>query len=284
MEVVTAFGLAGEEGPSYEQFFHLYSITKSKSTDHGGWVQANCLRTSERGHFLAAVPTSQKSWRNRRVLLSGDWESPSGVPVRFHIPTTFQIAGKLKQPTTFQSELRQIDRVRVKVPAVDREYPQFLFTENLIKARLANPAGMFEARKTAEAKKMSETSKSRLGLNAEPANRRVPVNEPVLSPGQGTDAASSKASGKRPMTVDLDAASTPKRVRLADLPRAIFAAEDEGEPTEAVTLACPLKTVQFANHIIVGSQMDLSEIDELPKRALREEAGRAFRLQATVTF
>ncbi|KAL6279516.1 hypothetical protein ACE6H2_016397 [Prunus campanulata] len=319
MGVVTAFGLAGEEGPSYEQFSHLYSITKSKSTDHGGWVQANCLRASERGHFLNAVPTSQKSWRNRRVLLSGDWESPSGVPVRFSIPTTFQIAGKLKQPTATQSELRQIDQVRLKVPAGDREYPQFLFTANLIKARLANPAEMTEERKKAEVKKMSETSKRRLGViakgkkqkrqpeasakrvseadleeqplserqrqrTAESASRRVPIDEPLPSPGVAADAASSKASGKRPMTVDLDAASTPKRVRLTDPPRAIFAVEEEGGPTEAVTLACPSKTVQFANHMIVGSQMELSEIDDLPKRALREEARRAFRLQATASM
>ncbi|KAL6282711.1 hypothetical protein ACE6H2_013640 [Prunus campanulata] len=227
--------------------------------------------------------------------------------------------GKLKQPTATQSELRQLDKVRLKVPAGDREYPQFLFTENLIKARLANPAEMTDERKKAEAKKMSETSKRRLGViakgkkqkrqpeasaervseadleeqplserqrqrTAEPIGRRVPVDEPLPSPGVAADAASSKASGKRPLTVDLDAASTPKRVRLTDPPRAIFAVEEEGGPTEAVTLACPSKTVQFANHMIVGSQMELSEIDELPKRALREEAGRAFRLQATASM
>ncbi|CAL8117220.1 unnamed protein product [Prunus armeniaca] len=94
MGVVTAFGMAGEGEPSYEQFSHLYSVTKSKSADHGGWVQANCLKATERGHFVSAVPTFQKTWRKRRVLLSGDWESPSGHPVRFHIPTTFQIAGR----------------------------------------------------------------------------------------------------------------------------------------------------------------------------------------------
>lgn len=94
MGVITAFGIAEEGEPTYEQFSYLYSITKSKKTDYGGWVQANCLRASKRGHFLSVVPTSQKSWRNRRVILSGDWESPSGTPVRFHIPTTFQIAGR----------------------------------------------------------------------------------------------------------------------------------------------------------------------------------------------
>ncbi|KAL6269364.1 hypothetical protein ACE6H2_026275 [Prunus campanulata] len=132
-----------------------------------------------------------------------------------------------------------------------------------------------------EEQPLSERQRQR---HADPVSRRVPVDEPVPGPGVAADAASSKASGKRPMTVDLDAASTPKRVRLTDPPRAIFAVEDEGGPTEAVTLAYPSKTVQFANHMIVGSQMDLSEIDELPKRALREEAGHAFRLQATASM
>ncbi|CAL2244494.1 unnamed protein product [Prunus armeniaca] len=36
MGVVTAFGMAGEGEPSYEQFSHLYSVTKSKCADHGG--------------------------------------------------------------------------------------------------------------------------------------------------------------------------------------------------------------------------------------------------------
>lgn len=164
MGVITAFGLAEEEEPSYEQFSYLYNVTKSKCAGHGGWVQANCLRDFELGHFVRAVLTSQKSWRNRRVLLSGDWESPSERPIRFSVPTTFQItgrslaflsigyqadrflnhfccfAGKLKQPTPTQSEIRQIDKVMLKVPVIERVYPDFLFTENLIKARLVDPA------------------------------------------------------------------------------------------------------------------------------------------------
>lgn len=49
-------------------------------------------------------------------------------------------AGKLKQPNATQAEIQQIERVRLKVPAVERVYPQFLFTNNLIKAQLVNPA------------------------------------------------------------------------------------------------------------------------------------------------
>ncbi|CAL8149631.1 unnamed protein product [Prunus armeniaca] len=159
MGVITAFGMAGEGSPSYEQFSHLYNITKSKCVDHGGWVQANCLRAADRGHFVSWVPTSQKSWTNRRVLLSSDWESPSGQLVRFRIPTTFQIAGKLKQPIATQAEIQKVERVRRKVPAEKRVYPQFLFTANLIQAQLVDPAEMTEKRRVAEAKRMNESSK-----------------------------------------------------------------------------------------------------------------------------
>lgn len=43
MGVTVAFGLAEEGEPTYEQFSYLYSVTKSKCTGHGGWVQANYL-------------------------------------------------------------------------------------------------------------------------------------------------------------------------------------------------------------------------------------------------
>ncbi|CAL8090458.1 unnamed protein product [Prunus armeniaca] len=36
--------------------------------------------------------------------------------------------------------------------------------------------------------------------------------------------------------------------------------------------------------MIIGSQMELNEIEELPKKLLREEAGRAFRLQASASM
>ncbi|CAL9017857.1 unnamed protein product, partial [Prunus brigantina] len=317
MGVVTAFGMADQGEPSYEQFSHLYSVTRSKTNDHGGWVQANCLRAAERGHFVSHVPTSQKSWRNRRVLLSGDWESPSGSPVRFHIPTTFQIAGKLKQPVATQAELRQIDLVRARVPAVEREYPQFLFTANLIKAQLVNPAEMTDERRDAEKKRLSESSKRRLmmGLQGQKKKRSQPESVPIpsaspdvdglslaerlrqMGPGSGpigptapgsstgrgapAEGASSIATGKRVVTVDVDDEPPAKRGRQSEVPRAIFSVEDDDDSTDPVTLACPSKAVQFANHMIKGPQMELSEIEELPKRALREEAGRAFRLQAS---
>ncbi|VVA27191.1 PREDICTED: eukaryotic translation initiation factor 5B partial, partial [Prunus dulcis] len=96
------------------------------------------------------------------------------------------------------------------------------------------------------------------------------------------EAAASRAVGKRPVTVDLEASPASKRSRPSEASRAVLAVEDEDGPAEAVTIACPSKTVQFVNHMILGSQMELPKIDELPKKLRREQAGRAFRLQASV--
>lgn len=72
---------------------------------------------------------------------------------------------------------------------------------------------------------------------------------------------------------------------MSDHLRTIFAAEDEDNLADnPVTIAYSPKTVQFTNHMIVGLQMDLAEIEELPKKLLREEAGCAFCLQTSVSL
>lgn len=38
MGVIVAFGLVEEGEPTYEQFYYLYSVTKSKYAGHRGWV------------------------------------------------------------------------------------------------------------------------------------------------------------------------------------------------------------------------------------------------------
>ncbi|BBG93369.1 hypothetical protein Prudu_001357, partial [Prunus dulcis] len=221
---------------------------------------------------------------------------------------------KLKQPTPTQGEIRQIDKVRLKVPAAERVYPCFLFTNNLIRARLIDPAEMTDARKAAEAKKMNESSRRRLMMGLEGKKKKRQPEAPSVRPStdpedvtlaerlrqlgaepvawpsaevsaprqSDAEAAASRAAGKRPVTVDLEASPASKRSRPSDASRAVFAAEDDDGPTEAVTIACPSETVQFVDHMILGSQMELPEVDELPKKLLREQAGRAFRLQAAV--
>ncbi|CAL8174404.1 unnamed protein product [Prunus armeniaca] len=313
MGVVTAFGMAGEGEPSYD-------VTKSKSADHGGWVQANCLKATERGNFVNAVPTSQKTWRKRRVLLSGDWESPSGhsffstFPRPSKLPVRHRTVRQIEAAERYTSGDLADREGEAVGPSRGENLPEF-------KAIIGNLTDLcfvvIEERRAAEAKRMNESSKWRLMLgmqgkkkkwrqpetapassgrvdpedltlnerrrqmNAESARAEAAATGQSPSRGMPTEGTSSKAAGRRPFTVDQEADLAPKRGRQAEPARAIFAAEDDEAPPEAVTLACPLKTVQFVNHMILGSQMELSDIEDLPKKLLREEAGRAFRLQAS---
>ncbi|CAL2247624.1 unnamed protein product [Prunus armeniaca] len=76
---------------------------------------------------------------------------------------------------------------------------------------------------------------------------RAEANEAVPSPSRAppSEGTSSRAAGKRPFTVDLDADPAPKRGRQTEPARAVFSAEDDEAPSEAVTLACPSKTRAF---------------------------------------
>ncbi|CAL2266623.1 unnamed protein product [Prunus armeniaca] len=66
--------------------------------------------------------------------------------------------------------------------------------------------------------------------------------------------------------VDLDAEPVSKHGRQTKAPKVVFTVEDDDGPAEPINIVCPPKTVQFANHMILGSQMELSEIEELPRR------------------
>ncbi|CAL2232162.1 unnamed protein product [Prunus armeniaca] len=106
----------------------------------------------------------------------GRLESPSGQLACFPIPTTFQIAGKLKQLSPTQSEIRQIDMVRLKVPAVERVYPQFLFTANLVTTELANLAESNDRREKGSKRRLI------MGLQGKKAKRYAEA-APILSAG-----------------------------------------------------------------------------------------------------
>lgn len=112
-------------------------------------------------------------------------------------------------------------------------------------------------------------------LEAEPIPERGLGAESVSKPGLDTGVAS-KSAGKQSLLVDLGVEPVPKRCQTSEQPRAVSSIEDEDGPAEPITIACLSKTIQFVNHKILSSQMELSEIEELLKRLIREEAGRAF--------
>ncbi|CAL2253854.1 unnamed protein product [Prunus armeniaca] len=70
--VYIAWWLAKRREPSFEQFMHLYSVSRQQG--NFGWVQVNCRKAKERGYFIGQPPSSQKTWRNRWFFAFGDWE------------------------------------------------------------------------------------------------------------------------------------------------------------------------------------------------------------------
>ncbi|CAL9028107.1 unnamed protein product, partial [Prunus brigantina] len=165
---------------------------------------------------------------------------------------------------------------------------------------------MTEERRAAEVKRLSESSKRRLMMGLQGQKKKKGQQETVPTPSAGadvddqslgdrlrqmssgsgqagpaalgrspscgapTEGASSRAAGRRVVTVDLDAEPALKRGRQSEVPRAIFSVEDDEGPTDPVNLACPAKTVQFANHMILDGRTKVAE------------AGKAIQANATL--
>ncbi|CAL8135707.1 unnamed protein product [Prunus armeniaca] len=161
---------------------------RAKSADQGGWVQSNCLSTGQRGHFVVGVPSSQKTWHRRRVLVSGAWESSPNVIVERHIPTTFQTVGRpiecrsvalkrpelycrivvsLKRPIATKREVEIIERVRSKIAKEERVG---LISE-AEHARKQKEKEEEQRRKMASGRAMNEATRRRLESQA-PKRRR----------------------------------------------------------------------------------------------------------------
>ncbi|KAL6277239.1 hypothetical protein ACE6H2_020840 [Prunus campanulata] len=313
---IAAFNLAGEGEPSYEQWAQLYSVTRAKSADHGGWVQSNYLSAEQRGHFVVGVPSSQKTWRKRRVIVSGAWESALGVIVERRIPTTFQTVVSLKRPTAPIREVEVIEQVRAKIAEEDRFFKELLYFRNLYKAGLISKVEHDrrvkeeeeeEKRQMAGGRPMSEATRRRLEGQATPKQKKGESPRQKKKKAAGASGGASadeqtvadrrrekkaaeaeairevhlQVTGKRMIEGALDAMAMPKKPRLPNEGTSVLIPNDEGEGKEGpVNIACPQKAVPFINCMIDGAQMELSEIEQLSMKTLREQTDRAFRLQA----
>ncbi|CAL9007051.1 unnamed protein product [Prunus brigantina] len=314
---ITALGIAGEGEPSYEQFAHLYSVMRAKSADQGGWVQSNCLAAGQRGHFVVGVPTLQKTWRRHRVLVSGAWESAPGVIVERHIPTTFQTIVSLKRPIATKREIEVIERVRSVIPEDERFHKTLLDFKNLYRAGLISGPEYLRRKKEEEEKEnemaggreMNEATRRRLEARAAQKKPRRPSQPKGKTP-RPTESGSAQVStpaerrrekrvaeaelvreahrqitGKRVIEGTLDVTPLPKRPRGPNEDVAVLVPDDEEEAEAGpVNIACPRKVVPFVNAFIDGAQMELPELEQLPMKSVREQAGRAFRVQAAANM
>ncbi|CAL8076804.1 unnamed protein product [Prunus armeniaca] len=98
----------------------------------GGIGRCFCLAIRNRLQERPSVSTFPSLSR----LPVGHWHADQQVinmsfPERFLV-VLYCLVGKLKQSRPTQSEIRHVDKVRLKVPVAERVYLRFLFTENLI--------------------------------------------------------------------------------------------------------------------------------------------------------
>ncbi|CAL2257389.1 unnamed protein product [Prunus armeniaca] len=114
----------------------LERVTRAKSADQEGWVQSNCLSEGQRRHVVVGMPSSQKTWRRRCVLVSGAWESAPGVILERHVPTSFQTVVSLKRPIATKRKIEVIERIQSRIAEEDRFFRTLLDYKNLFKAGL----------------------------------------------------------------------------------------------------------------------------------------------------
>ncbi|CAL8085117.1 unnamed protein product [Prunus armeniaca] len=120
--VYIAWWLAKLREPSFEQFMHLYSVSRQQG--NFGWVQVNCRKAKERGYFIGQPPSSQKTWRNR-------W--------------FFAFGGSVKCRPVSREEEEEIELVRRQVPQEARELKNIVTPALLLQSGLLQ--GMAEVPK-----------------------------------------------------------------------------------------------------------------------------------------
>lgn len=93
-----------------------------------------------------------------------------------------------------------------------------------------------------------------------------------------------QATGKRVIEGAFDVTPLLKRPRGPNKDAVVLVPDDEEDAdTEPVNVACPRKVVPFVNCFIDKAQIELPELEHLSMKTVREQATRAFRLQAAIS-
>ncbi|CAL8088083.1 unnamed protein product [Prunus armeniaca] len=201
--VYIAWWLAKRGEPTFEQFMHLYSVSRQQG--NFGWVQVNCRKEKERGYFIGQPPSSQKTWRNRWFFAFGDWECWPRTTVSKHVPTHFQSIGSVKCRPVSREEEEEIELVRRQVTQEERELknivtPALLLQSGLLQGMAEVPKKVVTVVETSPKVVVDPEERQRKlqeRREKDRANRAKKQAKGAPSTAEGTAA---RAAGKRPRT------------------------------------------------------------------------------------
>ncbi|CAL9004811.1 unnamed protein product [Prunus brigantina] len=105
-EVYIAWWLAKRGEPSFEQFMHLYSVSRQQG--NVGWVQVNCQKVKEMGYFIGQPPSSQKTVQEgrRRDRAGEETGAPGSAGAEEHCDTSTTLT-VVVDPEERQRKLRE---------------------------------------------------------------------------------------------------------------------------------------------------------------------------------
>ncbi|CAL2247430.1 unnamed protein product [Prunus armeniaca] len=255
-------------------FKHRLRLPLRHSCDEGEERQSGGV-----GAVELSVGGAEGALRSRGADLAENLTSASGVGVRSLGIGVGSDCGEayphfipdmsLKRLIATKREIEVIERVQSRIPE-----EALLDYKNLFRA-------------VAGGRAMTEATRRRLESRA-PEKKKIDSSRPKTKPPRQVEGASGQKGtpGDRRREViegALDVTTLPKRPRGPNEEPVVLVSDEEDAEAEPVNIACPRKVVPFVNCFIDGAQMELPELEQLPKKSVREQAGRAFCLQAAIS-
>ncbi|CAL8080280.1 unnamed protein product [Prunus armeniaca] len=141
-----------------------------------------------------------------------------------------------------------------------------------------------QKKKTSSSRPKTKPPRQAEGASAQEGTRGDQRRERRVAEAELIREAHLQVTGKRVIKGALDVTPLPKRPSGPNKEAIVLLSDEEDAEVELVNIACPWNMVPFVNCFIDDAQMELPELEQLPMKSVREQAGLAFRLQVAANM